>query len=61
MNKRITVKFVNGKPTITTDGFSGDACLRATEGLERLLSGEGGVEVKEYTGGVTDTDKEYAD
>jgi hypothetical protein len=47
---KVIVKVVNGKPTITTEGFSGDACVRATENLERLLSGEGGVEVRDMTG-----------
>jgi hypothetical protein len=46
--KKITVTVVNGKPTVSTDGFSGDECVRATENLERLLAGEGGVEIREF-------------
>lgn len=45
--KTVKVTMVNGKPTIDTRGFVGDECLRATEKLEALLSGEGGVEVRD--------------
>lgn len=45
--KKITVTMVNGKPTIATSGFSGDACVQATANLEALLAGEGGVEVRD--------------
>lgn len=45
--KTVKVTMVNGKPTIETAGFSGDSCIRATENLEALLSGEGGVEIRD--------------
>lgn len=61
MAKKIIVKVVNGKPTITTDGYSGDECVRATTNLENRLSGEGGVEVREYTGGVAESERQLAD
>lgn len=61
MTKKIIVRVVNGKPTIITEGYSGDDCIRATEKLEAKLSGEGGVEVREYTGGVAEGEREYAD
>ena len=45
--KTVKVVMLNGKPTIDTRGFQGDECVRATENLEKLLSGEGGVEVRD--------------
>lgn len=42
----VTSKF--GKPTITTSGYEGDSCLAATAAIEANLSGEGGVEVREF-------------
>lgn len=45
--KTVRVTMVNGKPTIDTRGFVGDECVRATENLEKLLAGEGGVEVRD--------------
>lgn len=59
--KTIKVTMVNGKPVIETSGFTGDACVRATEALERNLSGEGGVEVRDTRPGVEEeTQKQYA-
>lgn len=52
MTQKVIVKIVNGKPTITTEGFTGDECIRATQNLEALLSGEGGVEVRDMQGNV---------
>lgn len=45
--KTVKVIMRNGKPIIETSGYSGDECVRATESLERNLSGEGGVEVRD--------------
>lgn len=45
--RTIKVTMVNGKPTIDTRGFKGDECIRATEKLEALLAGEGGVDVRD--------------
>lgn len=56
--KKIKVTMRNGKPVIETSGFSGDECTRTTENLEKALSGEGGVEVREYTGGGGETERE---
>jgi hypothetical protein len=46
----VTSKF--GKPVISTSGYDGDGCLQATAGIERVLSGEGGVDVREFTPGI---------
>jgi hypothetical protein len=48
MTKKITVTSRLGKPSISTSGFGGDSCIAATESLERVLSGEGGVEIREH-------------
>jgi hypothetical protein len=45
--KKIKVTVTNGKPTISAEGFVGDECNRATEKLELLLAGEGGVDVRD--------------
>jgi hypothetical protein len=49
--KKIIVSSKLGKPTISTSGYDGDSCLNATAALERTLSGEGGVEIREHNPG----------
>ena len=58
--KKITVTSKFGKPTISTSGYEGDSCLEATARLEQVLSGEGGVEIREFNPGqgVENTDYE---
>jgi hypothetical protein len=50
--KKIVVKSHFGKPVISTSGYDGDACLQATKKLEDALSGDGGVEVREFNPNV---------
>lgn len=57
MSKKIVVKSHFGKPTISTSGYDGDACLAATDRLEKALSGDGGVEVREFNPGVGTTEE----
>lgn len=57
MTKKITVTARMGKPTISTSGYDGDGCLQATAQLEKVLSGEGGVEVREFNPGQGVTDE----
>jgi hypothetical protein len=52
MTKKITVTARMGKPTISTSGYDGDGCLQATAALEAALSGEGGVEIREFNPGI---------
>lgn len=51
----------SGQPIITTDGFVGDSCLKATEALESKLSGSAeGVEIRDYNGGIVATEGEVS-
>lgn len=54
MSKSITVTMRHGKATIETDGFEGTSCLEATKKLEDLLSGDGGVEVRDMHGNLVE-------
>lgn len=57
--KTITVTSRFGKPVIATSGYDGDACLAATDRLEKVLSGDGGVEIREFNPGVGTTDEQF--
>lgn len=57
MSKKIVIKSHLGKPVISTSGYDGDGCLRATDRLEKALSGEGGVEIREFNPGVGVTEE----
>lgn len=57
MARTIKVTVKNGKPTIETTGFTGTSCLDATAGIERLLAGEGGVEVRDMNGALVDQEQ----
>jgi hypothetical protein len=52
MAKQIKITVRHGKPTIETSGFEGTSCLDATRNVEELLSGDGGVEVRDVNGEV---------
>ena len=51
MTRKIVISSKFGKPTISTSGYEGDGCLQATAAVERNLSGEGGVDVREFNPG----------
>lgn len=38
--ERVTVTIGGGKAEIVTEGFQGDACLKATADLKRVMGGE---------------------
>lgn len=57
--RKITVSSKFGKPTISTSGYEGDSCLEATRRLEEVLSGEGGVEIREFNANQGVEEEQY--